>query len=208
MVRAVAILALLTLAAGCGTQTEPRTDEPAQAGTGTHDLPPVQDRVPITPRAVAAIALDHLPQDTSSREAMYTDRRDAPGTLGADLTYNATGEYDGDSLSVGLAPGERDLDCEISHCADLDTDVKNASMVLVWQELEPEEDPGIVTVLLYRDGEKAWVHQSWEEITGDPRDLNLQISVDEMVEVLEDPWLRLETSPDAIAAGERLDDWG
>ena len=151
--------------------------------------------MPITPRAIAAIALDHLPQNTSSREAMYTDRRDAPGTLGADLTYNATGEYDGDSLSVGLAPGQRDLDCEISHCADLDTDVENASMVLVWQELEPEEDPGIVTVLLYRDGEKAWVHQSWEEITGDPRDLDLQISVDDMVEVLEDPWLRLRDQP-------------
>ena len=82
-------------------------------------------------------------------------------------------------------------------------------MVLVWQELEPEEDPGTVTVLLYRDGGAGLGPPVLARtITGEPRRPGPPDAPwTTMVEVLEDPWLRLETGPDAIAAGERLEDW-
>lgn len=191
---ATLLAALLVALVACGT----RTDDGTSSG----------ERVPITPRAVAAIALDHLPGDTSRQEEMYTDGRDAPGTIGVDFQYGATGGYDGDLVRVALAPGERNLDCANSHCASLATDVEGAEVVLVWEEIVPEEDPGIVTVLLYRDGEKSWVYQAGPTITGDPRRLDLPVTVEDMVEIVEDPRLRLETTPEAIAAGRDLEDWG
>jgi hypothetical protein len=64
-----------------------------------------------------------------------------------------------------------------------------------------------VSVLLQRDGEYAYVYQAGPTITGDPRDLDLTVGIDEMTDVVEDPWLRLETSPEAVEAGEQLEDW-
>lgn len=194
--------------AGTATLLAPLLVGLVACGSQTDDRASTAERVPITPRAVAAIALDHLPGETSSREEMYTDGRDARGTVGADFQYGGTGRDDGDLVRVALAPGERNLDCVNSHCADLATDVEGADVVLVWEEIVPEEDPGIVTVLLYRDGEKSWVYQAGPTITGDPRRLDLPVTVEDMVEIVEDPRLRLETTPEAITAGRDLADWG
>lgn len=173
-----------------------------------HELPPAADRVPITQRAIAAIALQHLPDDTTSRRAMYTDRTYPRGTLGADLRYGGGGEADGDLVRVGLAPGAPEIDsCKPSECAELETEVEGLTLTLRWQEEIPESDPGVVSVLAQRKVEHAYAYQAGHKITGDPRDLDLPISVDQMVAIVEDPWLRLETSPEAIEAGEELDDW-
>lgn len=193
----MAAAALLGLLAGCGTETAPTA----------HDLPPKDERVPITQRAIAAIALAHLPDDTTMRVAMHDDGAPA-GLVGADLRYAGDGEYDGDLVEIAIHPDDggpacgRDLEC-----AELDTDVEGARAWLTWEEEVPEEDPGIVSVAFRHDGELSYVLQSGAVITGDPRELDLHITVGDMLRVLEDPWLRLRTSPEAVEAGGHLDDW-
>lgn len=196
MRRSAGLVFALGLVAGCGSTT--------------HELPPADELVPITQRAIAAIAIDHLGDDTSSRRATYTDNRSPAGMLGADLRYRASPGEDGDLVRVALLPGPADhlTGCPdwYDGCEPLDVDAPGA-YTLRWQVEVPEEDPGVVMVVRELEGELAYVYQSGQKITGDPRDLDLHVSVDEMVEVAEDPWLRLETSPEAIEAGEELDDW-
>lgn len=191
-------LALLALLVGCGTEQ----------ASPAHMLPDEGDRVPITQRAIGAIALTHLDDDTSDRRGMYTDRRHPKGLVGADLRYRAGPGEDGDLLRVAVAPGEPEVDpCEFNQCVELETGVEGATLLLRWQEEAPEADPGVVSVLLQRDGEYAYVYQAGPTITGDPRDLDLTVGIDQMTDVVEDPWLRLGTSPEVVEAGEQLEDW-
>ncbi|SEB48720.1 hypothetical protein SAMN04489844_0259 [Nocardioides exalbidus] len=66
-----------------------------------------------------------------------------------------------------------------------------SDLVLAWQELEPEEDPGVVYVADVRDDEAVLAHYSGVGITGDPRDLDLGITVDQMADIVTDERLTL-----------------
>jgi hypothetical protein len=189
-----ALAAVLTLLVGCG---------PAQP----HTVPGEGERVPITSRAIAAVMLDHLSSDTTTRQATWVDADDPTGMIGADLRYDGGAEDDGDLVRVALAPGQFDGECERSRCAMLDTDIENATLRLEWATAVPGEDPGAVWVVLQRDHEYLYVYESGPRITKDPRELHLPISVEELVSVAEDPWLCLRTSPDAIEAGTQVDHW-
>lgn len=166
----------------------------------------------ITHRAVAAVALEHLPTDTSSRAASYTDESTPPDQVSVDLRYGTDGEYDGDLVSVTVsaqppAGGACRRD-NGQRCVDLPTEVKNAEMQLRWTEVEPEEDPGVVGIVLLRDGgETASIGYFGPTITGDPRKLDLPISVEKLVAVVEDPRLRYQATSSTLALGEELDDW-
>lgn len=166
----------------------------------------------ITHRAVAAVALEHLPTDTSSRAASYTDESTPREQVSVDLRYGADGEYDGDLVSVAVSaqpPAEGACRRELGqHCVDLPTEVKNAEMQLRWTEEAPEEDPGNVGIVLRRDdGETASIDYSGPTITGDPRRLEMPISVEKLVAVVEDPRLRYQATSSTLALGEELDDW-
>ncbi|MER7555898.1 hypothetical protein ABTZ46_03095 [Nocardioides sp. NPDC126508] len=166
----------------------------------------------ITYRAVAAVALEHLPTETSSRAASYTSESSPPEQVSIDLRYGADGESDGDLVSVAVSA--RPLEggeCRSElgeHCVDLPTDVKGAQMQLRWTDEAPEEDPGGVGVVLLREGgETATIGYSGPAITGDPRELDLPIDVEKLVAVVEDPRLRFHASAETLALGEELDDW-
>ncbi|GAA1476178.1 hypothetical protein GCM10009623_06240 [Nocardioides aestuarii] len=187
-----ALTGLLLVTTACGIETGPAASE----------------TVPITPRAIAAIAIDHVGADTSERGATYTDEDSPPGWLGADLRYRPSPGDDGDLVRVVVAPGEPAQDpCVHAECAELDTDVAGARLVLRWEELVPEEDPGVVMVVMLRDDEYSFALQAGPAITDDPRQLDLPESVEDMVAVVEDPRLRLETTADAVTAGGDLADW-
>lgn len=49
---------------------------------------------------MAAVALGHLPPETSSRAASYTDESTPAEQVSIDLRHGADGEYDGDLVSV------------------------------------------------------------------------------------------------------------
>ncbi|MBB6626688.1 hypothetical protein H5V45_05060 [Nocardioides sp. KIGAM211] len=191
--------------AGCGEEGPGDGPDPA-----AHTLPEKADRVPITDRAVAAIALAHLSDDTSSREGTYTDGSDPKGIRWTDLRYRASPGEDGDLVRVAVWPGREEyVHCQKQDegCEVLDTDVPGGRIYLHWSEVT-EEDPGSLYAVLERAGESSYILQSGAKITGDPREMeDLAVTVDDMVAVLEDPWLRVRTSPDAVAAGEDVSDW-
>ena len=185
---AVLVLASLTLT-GCG-------DEGPPAAGGSE---------PLTSRAVAAVMLDHLPDDTSSRAATYVDEQSPPGLVGADLRYAAGEGDDGDlvRLTVSREDGPEACDADPDEqCADLGDGV-----ILRWDEVVEEEDPGIVVVQVRHEGQLVRAVAAGPEITGDPRDLDIAPSVETLRELVQDPRLRLETDAETVAAGQALDDW-
>ena len=193
--RRLALGCLLLGLAGCGTETE------------SGSPPPKSDRVPITQRAIAAVALDYLPTDTSKRSATSADESTPRGELGVSLRYGGGGEYDGDLVRIVITPAPRSENCDgADGCEELPAD-DGSSIQLAWDEVEPEEDPGFVAVSLARDGEEVRVLQAGENIEGDPRRQDLAISVETMVELVQDPRLRLLTSQETVDAGEALTGW-
>ena len=145
----------------------------------------------LTPDGIAAVVADHVertptqvePWDVMTRELEV----EAPGAF---LVYHR-----GLSLRVAVAPTtDSPLVCGddsfFDECVDLEQD-DGHRVVLAWQELEPEEDPGIVYVIDRRDGEDVIAGYSGISITDDPRDLDLGISVEEMTAIVTDGRLSL-----------------
>jgi hypothetical protein len=192
----VVVLAGLVLAAGCGTD-----DDRPSGSSGD---------VPITQRAIAAVALEHLPDDTTSRRATSTTPVDDPkGSLGADLRYGGDAETQGDRVRVFISPEiETDDVCPdeiLDGC--IEQPVDGGTLVITWQEEEPEEDPGFVAVTFRRADVTISTGWSGDAITGDPREQDLKISVRAMEDLVQDDRLGLTTSQATIDAGEALDDW-
>ncbi|MBS43788.1 MAG: hypothetical protein CMH83_11640 [Nocardioides sp.] len=187
-------VALLVPLAGCGTVTGAADD-----GAGGE---------PITQRAIAAVTLEHLPGDTISRAASYTDVDDPQGALGADLRYPDPDDpqSDGYLVRVFLTPSDA---VEEQLCAQecVEVEVDGTPLVLRWDELVPEEDPGLVVVERTGAQEQVRVLFAGPSITGDPRDLDLPVSVEDLEAVATDPRLGLTTSAATIALGDDLDDW-
>ena len=193
---AVAAAATLLLS-GCGDETEP---DPASE---VHDEP-VKGDEPITPRAVAAVALEHVPTDTFTRKPWTGEGQDA-NAVGADLDYH---KWSG-GLRVIVRPTTADpcapFDGTLDGCESRDLD--GGRLVVYWQELEIQEDPGILHVVMIRNDESVDVEWSGDEILGDPREQSLGVSVEDMEAVARDQRISLTTSADVIELGEQLDDF-
>lgn len=176
---------------------------------GDTKSPPVTSDgdVPITQRAIAAMALEHAPEDTSSREATYTDRSDPKGALGADLRYPAGPTDDGDLLRVFLRPGPGPGPDDLCGDGCATRDVDGGRLTLAWIEEEPEEDPGYVSVVMQRGDETVSVSWFGDTITGDPRKQDLDIPIETLEAIAEDPRISLTTSQAVVDAGADLDDW-
>ena len=165
-----------------------------------------EELVPITQRAIAAVALEHLPTDTTKRSAMYTHQRRPDGLLGADLRYDGDGEDDGDLVRISVGPLRPTTCDEHNHCAALASPA-GTTTTLVWQTEDPEEDPGLYYVVHGHDDEQVVAYAAGPVIRGDPRRHDLEISVDMLVAVAQDPRLRLMTTRDVVDAGAALPDW-
>ncbi|CUR57598.1 exported hypothetical protein [metagenome] len=196
----VATLAGVLVVAGCAS---PDSDPSAD-----HTLPPSSERVPLSFRAVGAIAVAHLPE-ASSVEATYQEPREIrAGRIAADLRLRPGPAEDGELVRVMIAPRFPALRCtKVMPCADLPSS-GGAAVQLAWEREAPEEDPGYVVVRVSRPHEVAFVLYAGPAITGDPRKLELPVSIDRLVALATDPWLRLRTAPEAITAGDELTDWG
>jgi hypothetical protein len=190
--RRLIVLALLLALTGC------QDDEPE-----AWKLPPESERVKITDRAIAAVALDHVPDDTSLRGPMNIRGDSPPGTVGAKLWYGELETRESGSLGIRIEPVVEPVECDdITNCVDL-----GGGLQLIWAEEQPEEDPGYVYLMMRRDGETVIVSDSETSILGDPREQELVVDFDDMVAIARDPRLRTMTGPDVVEAGENLDDW-
>lgn len=168
------------------------------AGCGEGPATPAAGEASLTARAVAVVMLDHLPDETVNRTAVYVDEQSPEGLVGANLSY--AGEDNGSvtvTVSRSKAPACRET------CASVGQETW-----LHWDLEAPEEDPGIVSVLRQHGDELVTATTSGPVITDDPRDLDLSPSVDELVALVNDPRLSLSTTEEVVAAGERLESWG
>ena len=166
----VALLAVLVLASGCAED----------------------DTVPITDRAIAAIALDHLPGEPR-RIGPVAERKDAPDGLAA-----ATLRLDDTGYEVAVYPDDGSGSCSAVpfECETVDSDEGDAT--LSW-----EAQAGFVTMSLERNGELGYVLVAGEPFSGRPD----AATVARLLGLLEDPRLRLDTTRGAVDAGERLEPW-
>ena len=151
---------------------------------------------PLTTEKVVAIAADHLDDPTSTDDAEI-DGSDPRRSVGARL------RYDDQHVDVVVGPPRDVAAAKVCReptveCAELGTSVEGATLTLAWQLLTPEEDPGIVVLLLERDRESSLVRWGGDlEVTGDPRELDLAVPVDDAAALLQDGRLRREVDPGA-----------
>ena len=78
-------------------------------------------------------------------------------------------------------------------------------MTIAWQDLEPEEDPGVVYVIDRRDGEDVAVQVIGASITDDPRDLDLGVPLEDLAALVTDPRLSLTTSQEVVDLGDSVE---
>lgn len=193
---ACAIVIAVAGLVGCGSQTTVTDD------TGVE---------PITWQAMALIVMRHQGDDpTSTSELTYGSDVPDPGLpqglIGASVRYeppDAMGHHFAVSLIPTATSSTHPLDsfCPPSTCAELP-----GGITLGWQPLTPEEDPGIVWVTRTMADSVAYVELFGPEITGDPRTTGLAgVTVDDLVAILEDKDLRLQTRAALVREGENLD---
>ena len=119
--------------------------------------------------------------------------------VGVRLRFRPSGGEDGELVQVFVAswasPGMREYR-PVRSCGSAAVgcaEIQDAS--LRWDTGDPEEDPGSVTVL-HRSGATAVVAlYAGPMITGDPRELDLPVSVDDLVGLVTDPRVAPATTP-------------
>ncbi|QIK67202.1 hypothetical protein G7072_13370 [Nocardioides sp. HDW12B] len=188
-----AALLVVGALAGCGEQSSP--DPTGAAGD-----------VPVTPQALAWVVSEQLGAPGS---AEGTDQlRDlGEGTVATSVRFGSARR--GHSLVLGVSPDAPTgyLDCSSGENFFDDCQEVADGVTLAWQEEEPEEDPGVVYLFATKGDTTVAVYQSSTPITGDPREVDLPVSVEAMVELAQDPRVDLTTSQEAVDAGASLDFW-
>ncbi len=192
------VAVLLVCAVGCG-----------QARPGAADPTPRGGNVPTTARALAAVAAEYTPKPSSATSEEDAAEEFAGGGVGAELRFpNGDQQSDGDSVVLAVGTG---LDEAFFACDTVPDRPKGCAEthggVLLWEEEAPEEDPGVVYVVLPKEKGAVLMFYSGPKVTGDPRELDLPISVDDLFEIAADPRVDRTTSQDAIDAGADLAFW-
>ena len=147
----------------------------------------------------AAVAQEHVDLDSSriSEWGVFT-RELGEESPGAQL------EYADVSLAVVVAPtSDSPLVCAVPTFFDecVNESVDGHDVTIAWQELELEEDSGVVYVIERREGEDVAVQVTGASITQDPRDLDLGVPLADLVALVADPRLSLTTSQMVIDLG-------
>lgn len=159
--------------------------------------------VPTTARALAWLAADHLGDPRSA--TAEDDAAEEFGGSGAVGTEMSIGQQL--VLAVGRRLPPADFDCESERTEGLGGCVETGDGVLMWELETPEEDPGVVYVVVPKGDGAVLMFGSGTAITGDPRELDLPISVAEMFEVANDPRVDVTTTQEAVDGGRDLDYW-
>ena len=192
--------AVLALAlTGCGSEAS--SGDPGIARGGDE---------PTTARALAHVATEYAGEPSSADKERDAAEEFTSAGVGTELRYGSTGEYDGDMLVVAVGKGLDPalFDCDSEQNASLAGCVQTGRGTLSWEAEAPEEDPGVVYVLVDKgDGVAALLFYAGPSITGDPRELDMPIPADVLLDIDNDPRVDLTTSQAAIDAGKDLTFW-
>jgi hypothetical protein len=210
VVGALAAVLPAALLAGCAFPA----DEAPRTGSGSNDRAATDPRggdEPLTPRALAAVVAQHTGEPSSATVGTDLEELGKRVVAAVELRYPDAddGQSDGAQLTVGVgrgferfAPGCRALlDQGLTGCKE------TGYGLLFWEGATPEEDPGVVYLLASKGRTDVLLFSSGKAVTGDPRDLDLPVSVDEMAAIASDPRVDVTTSRSAIQAGEELGFW-
>lgn len=162
---------------------------------------PTAGDVPTTPRALAWLAAEHLGEPSRATVDVDATEEFRADAVGAELSYGGGQQL---VLAVGRGLPARSYDCQkisTNGCEEV------PGGVLLWEAQTPEEDPGVVYLVVPKGDATVLMFASGPPITGDPRELDLPISVDEMLELAGDPRVDLTTTGEAVEAGADLDYW-
>ena len=108
------------------------------------------------------------------------------------------------TLAVVVAPTtDSPLVCAVPTFFDecVDESVDGHDVTIAWQDLEPEEDPGVVYVIDRREGEDVAVQVTGASITDDPRDLDLEVPLADLAALATDHRLSITTSQLVVDLG-------
>ena len=184
MARGIVVVMVSVLLAGCGADDEVLGDEP------------------ITPAAIAAVVHEHVdlePRRIAESEVLAPELGDQ--SMGAWL------EYPDVSLTVGVAPTSTSpLVCDTAAFFDecVADSVDGHEVTIAWQQLEPEEDPGVVYVIDRREEEDVLVSVSGASVTDDPRDLDLGVPLADLAALVDDARLSLTTTRHVVELGAEV----
>jgi hypothetical protein len=126
-----------------------------------------------------------------------------------ELRYDADGEYDGDLLAVAVGTRLNNTlkSCDGPRAQNLSGCAQLHDGLLFWEAHTPEEDPGVVYVQVAKGDTDVVLFYAGPDITGDPRDLDMPISVEDMLAIAADPRVDVTTSAEAVKAGNTVDFW-
>ena len=192
-------ITLLTLAlTGCGATTE--TNPPGSPDGGD---------VPTTAQALAFVAAEHAGTPSSATGESDAAEEFDSKAVGTELRYGSDGEYDGDMLVVAVGQGmdKTVTDCEAETNEYLAGCVETDQGMLMWEAVAPESDPGVVYVVVDKGDTTALLFYAGPTITGDPRELDMPISTDDLFAIANDPRVDVTTSQEAVDAGADLPFW-
>jgi hypothetical protein len=169
----------------------------------------------MTPRALAAAVAAQLPD--AELVAAHVDKggdSDEEDALRVDLTFDADGSQTRVTVVATDDPGDFPgrHPCQ-THGNILDgclesTGPDGSSSVLLWKDKSPDEGPGIVDVVSVRPEALVWAeYDGIQAVTGDPRDLDLAVPVNDMLAAVSDPSVGLDAGPDQLRAGDDLGAW-
>jgi len=164
---------------------------------------------PTTARALAYVAAEHAGTPASAVREDDAAEEFTSGGVGTELRYGSDGEYDGDMLVVAAGKGldAAPIDCDAEETRSLAGCVATDQGTLMWEDEAPEEDPGVVYVVVDKGETAALVFYAGPPITGDPRELDLPISTEVLFAIANDPRVDVTTSAEAVEAGANLSFW-
>ena len=193
------LIAFLTVAlTGCGTTTE--SSPPASPAGGD---------VTTTAQALAFVAAEHAGTPSSATVDNDAAEEFDAKAVGTELRFGSDGEYDGDMLVVAVGQGmdKTVTDCEAESNEYLAGCVETEQGKLMWEDVAPESDPGVVYVVVDKGDSTALLFYAGPTITGDPRELDMPISTDDLFAIANDPRVDVTTSQEAVDAGADLAFW-
>ncbi len=172
-------------------------------GTRQAEKPPVaHDDVSATSGSLALVALDHLARTPTgvypAPLAAYPE-----GAVAATIRFSRPGE-DVSQVVVIASPDaiEHILDCaSMDACASLAP--AGGTVQLGWYAAQ-DGAPGVVAVSVRRGREQLVAIYVGAEVTGDPRDLELPVTVEELRAIVTDERFDLTVSPSLVEEGREL----
>lgn len=168
--------------------------------------------VDATDRSMAALLIDRIPRDATSQGNNWALDHYPKGSIGAIVNFDS----DVLALHAVATPDRTVFDryrCDrpradyYDGCREDRLD-DGSTLRISWEKVEPEEDPGLVTITVLRRDQVVSLTVNGPHITGDPATTDdLPHDLDTFVGIATDPDFGMRTTQDYVDAGEEIDDW-